>query len=342
MTKFPSLPLSRRRFLGYSAALAGFAALGLPARANDLQPLTTGFGWIANVEHAAFWRALDAGAFAEAGIDARYLAGGPGLPNPLVSLSAGQIDIAFSDWISVAGAVAKGNDFVIIGSNYPVSPSSFLSLAKNPVRTAKDLVGKRILLSNQSNKAIVDTILTDAGLPTDYEMVPAGFSPEPLLNGDGDVYLCFATNQPITLENMGMKEGTDFFVTLLNDLGYRVPASPITVPRTLIDTRRDLLVGYLRALARGQALNREDPAIAAKLVVENYGIDYGLDLAQQTRQNELQIPLMTDTGAAGPLLVDLDLITASLVTASEAAGIENAPDPAKVFDLSLAEDALKA
>ena len=345
MTKPTHTALTRRRFLGYSAAAAGLAALGLPARAQELDglaPLTTGFGWIANVEHAPFWRALDAGAFARAGIDARYLAGGPGLPNPLVSLSAGQIDIAFSDWISVAGAVAKGNDFVILGSNYPVSPSAFLSLAKHPVRTAADLVGKRILLSNQSNKAIVDTILTNAGLPTDYEMVPTGFSPEPLLNGDGDVFLCFATNQPITLEGMGMKADEDFVVTLLNDLGYRVPAAPITVPRALVETKRDLLVNYLKALAEGQALNRQDPAVAAKLVVENYGIDYGLDLAQQTRQNELQIPLMTAPGAAGPLLVDMDLVRPSLVAAIAAAGIENAPDPARLLDLSLAEEALKS
>jgi ABC-type nitrate/sulfonate/bicarbonate transport system substrate-binding protein len=342
MTKPLRHALTRRRFLGYSAAAAGLAALGLPARADELSPLTTGFGWIANVEHAPFWRALDGGAFAKSGIDARYLAGGPGLPNPLVSLSAGQIDIAFSDWVSVAGAVAKGNDFVIIGSNYPVSPSAFLSLSKNPVRTAADLVGKRILLSNQSNKAIVDTILTNAGLPADYEMVPTGFSPEPLLNGDGDVFLCFATNQPITLEGMGLKADEDFVVTLLNDLGYRVPAAPITVPRALIDTRRDLLVGYLRALVEGEALNRADPAAAAKLVVENYGVDYGLDLAQQTRQNELQIPLMTAPGAAGPLLVDLDVVHSSLIAATTAAGIENAPDPTKIFDLSLAQDALKS
>jgi len=334
--------LSRRRFLGYSAAAAGLAALGLPARAAEQQVLTTGFGWIANVEHAHFWRALDAGIFAEAGIDARFLAGGPGLPNPLVSLSAGQIDIAFSDWVSVAGAVAKGNDFAIIGCNFPVSPSAFLSLAKTPVKTAADLVGKRILLSNPANKSIVDTVLTNAGLPTEYEVVPTGFSPEPLLNGDGDVYLCFATNQPLILEGMGMKADQDFFVTLLNDLGYRVPASTIAVPRTLIETKRDLLVSYLRALLKGYELNKQDPAVAAKLVVEKYGADYGLDVAQQTRQNETQIPLMAYPGLTGPLLVDLELVRPSLVAAAAAAGIENAPEADKVFDLSLAQDALKS
>jgi ABC-type nitrate/sulfonate/bicarbonate transport system substrate-binding protein len=333
--------LSRRHFLSYGAAGIGLAAAGLPLRAAELVPLTTGFGWIGNVEHAAFWRALDAGDFAAEGIDAKFLAGGPGLPNPLVSLSAGKIDVAWSDWVSVAGAVAKGNDFVIIGSNYPVSPSAFISLPTHPVREPKDLVGTRVLLQNQSNKAIVDAILSSAGLPLDYEMVPTGFSPEPLLNGDGDAFLAFATNQPITLEQMGKTAGKDFFVTLLDDLGYRIPTSTITVPRSLIDTKRDLVVGYLRALAKGYQRNKEDPTVAAKLVVEKYGADYGLDLAQQTRQSELQAPLQTYKGAPGPLLFDLDAIRSSLEKATAGAGIPT-PDISKVIDLSLAKEALGA
>ena len=36
-------------------------------------------------------------------------------------------------------------------------------------------------------------------LKEDYTMVPVGFSPEPLLEGAGDAYFCFVTNQPQTL-----------------------------------------------------------------------------------------------------------------------------------------------
>ena len=66
-------------------------------------------------------------------------------------------------------------------------------------------------MQSPSNTTIVDSILTAAGLPLEYEMVPTGFLPEPLLAGDGDAFLCFATNQPITLEQMGMAAGKDLW-----------------------------------------------------------------------------------------------------------------------------------
>ena len=126
--------LSRRGFIAGGAALS-VAPFVSPALAQSKVKISTGFGWIANVEHANFWRALDAGYFADEGIDAQYLAGGPGLPNSLVNLSAGQIEVAGADWGPVASAIDKGNDYVVLGFGFPVSPSAFLSLAAKPVST---------------------------------------------------------------------------------------------------------------------------------------------------------------------------------------------------------------
>jgi len=329
--------LSRRNFLAGAAALSGASLM--PAFAQGTTRITTGFGWVANVEHANFWVALDGGMFAAEGIDAQYLAGGPGLPNSLVNLAAGQIEVAGADWGPVASAIDKNNDYVVIGFGFPVSPSAFLSLGANPIRTPADLVGKRLLMQNPSNTTIVDSILTAAGLPLDYEMVPTGFSPEPLLAGDGDAFLCFATNQPIILEQMGMTADKDFVVALLDDLGYKVPAATLTVSRAFLEANRPVLVGYLRALVKAYRVNAADPSIAPRLVVENYGIDLGLDLAQQTRQNELQIPLMTAPGSDRPYMIDLESVRQPLLDAAKAAGVEKTLDLDAIIDLSLLEEA---
>lgn len=337
-----SIHFNRRQFLAGAAALTAALPFASSVLAQAKTKITTGFGWIANVEHANYWRALDAGYFAEEGIDAQYLAGGPGLPSSLVNLAAGQLQIAGAEWGPVSSAIDKGNDFVVIGFGFPVSPSAVLSLAKNPVKTPADLVGKRILLQSPSSKTIIDTILTDAGLPLDYEMVPTGFSPEPLLSGDGDVFLCFATNQPITLEQMGLTKDTDFFVTLLSDLGYKIPGATMTVSRAFLEANRPALVGHLKALIRGYRANAADPTVAPKLVVDKYGVDLGLDLAQQTRQNELQIPLMTASGSDQPFLFDIEPSRQALLAVAAAAGVEGQIDIDKAIDLSLLKEALAA
>ena len=63
----------------------------------------------------------------------------------------------------------------------------------------------------------------------------------------------------------------------------------------------------------------------------------GLDLAQQTRQNELQIPLMTAAGSDKPFLIDIEAVRRPLIAAAKAAGVESEIDPDSIIDLSLLE-----
>ena len=67
----------------------------------------------------------------------------------------------------------------------------------------------------------------------------------------------------------------------------------------------------MRATIRGWQDNAADPSVAARLAVENYGADLGLDLAQQTRENELQIPYTQSdlTQANGIFRIDPERIS---------------------------------
>ena len=158
-------------------------------------------------------------------------------------------------------------------------------------------------MQGPNERAMLQALFRINGLAENYTMVPVGFSPEPLLEGAGDAYFCFVTNQPQTLERMGLREGTDFYVTRLYDLGYRVSTSLLTVERKTLRNRRSELVRFLGALLRGHAVNAADPAYGARLAVERYGADLGLDLQQQTTLNRLQIPLEMEPGCEHPLLV---------------------------------------
>jgi ABC-type nitrate/sulfonate/bicarbonate transport system substrate-binding protein len=299
-------------------------------------------GWVPDVEYADLWVALDRRFIADAGLRFQYLPGGPNAPQPVLEIAAREADFGDSDWLPFCDALAQGNDFVILASLFPVTPLGLISLPGNPVHTAADLVGKRFLVQGPTERAVLEALFRLNHLQENFTMVPVGFSPEPLLRGAGDVYFCFVTNQPQTLERMGLRQGVDFYVTRLYDLGYRVATSLLTVERKTLRTRRAELVTFLGALLRGHALNAADPAYGARLAVDYYGADLGLDLGQQTALNRLQIPLALEPGASIPFWFSEESFAGPMYETARVTGRAALPPPMHLRDLSLLEEAHQA
>lgn len=331
---------SRRRFLH----TAGLAGLGLtaacsgggdtPAGSGETASLRVALGWITNVEFAGFWIADDRGYYAEEGLEVEFVPGGPNAPSTAQTLAAGGAEIA----IPVAmqeflAAVNDGNDFVAYGAMFQNSPAAWLSLASRPVHSARDAVGARVL-GQQGVQPYVEAAMRIAGVPVEYDFIPVGYEPSPLLEGQGDVYTCFATNQPITLEQQGMVAGTDFVVTTYEQLGLPQYASLLCSRRSWLEANRPVVERFMRATIRGWQDNAADPSVAARLAVENYGADLGLDLAQQTRENELQIPYTQSelTQADGLFRIDPERIAGPMYAAYSAAGVSPLPDVSRIID----------
>ncbi|MEJ0068209.1 MAG: ABC transporter substrate-binding protein [Pseudomonadota bacterium] len=329
--------------LGRRAMLIGSAAVALTARgvarAADLKPVALANGWINNIQHAGYFVAVEKGYFAAEGIEAKHIQGGPNAPQPLITVSAGKATLGSANWLPFLDAVAQGNDFVIVAANFPISAAGLISLPDKPITKPADLVKARILAQGPNEKTTIEATLALAGLPIDYTFIPAGFSPEPLLAKQGDAYFCFVTNQPITFERMGLAVGKDFIVTRFEQLGYRVPTTLLFAPRAAIERDRALLIGWLRALVKGWLENEKDPRYAAQLVIDKYGADLGLDLKQQIRQNELQIPLTRAPGEQRLFMLSKDQVAGSMYEAARASGRANLPEPGRIVDMSLLVEA---
>ena len=141
---------------------------------------------------------------------------------------------------------------------------------------------------------------------------------------------------------MGMMRGKDFFFTSFDSMGYRAYASLIFTTRAYLQAERPTVVKFLRALTKGWIENEKDPAVAAKLAVTRFGVDLGLDLKQQTRQNELQIPMTKNPSKPDqPLLViDRELLAGPMYAAAKASGRDKLPDVDKLVDFSVMQDVI--
>jgi len=329
----------RRSVLRMSALLAATALLPAGCRRGRSAALTMSLGWIPDVEYADLWVALEHGYIADAGLAFKYLPGGPNAPQPVLEISAGEADFGDSDWLPLCDAIAQGNDFVILASLFPVNPAGLISLPSRPVLRAADLPGKRFLVQGPNERAMLQSLFRINRLEEDYTMIPVGFSPEPLLRGAGDAYFCFVTNQPQSLERMGLRAGTDFVVTRLYDLGLKVCTSLLVIERKTLQRRRGEMVRFLGALLRAHAANAADPALGARLAVERYGADLGLDIEQQTILNRLQLALETEPGAKIPFWFSDTTLAGPMYEVTRMSGRPPLPPPAHLRDMSLLEEA---
>lgn len=321
------------------------AALALPflsgCRSIRSRDLICVLGWVPDVEYADLWVALERGYFKREGLALKVWPGGPNAPQPVVEIAARQAHVGDAEWLPLLDAVARGNDFVILGSIFPVHPAGLISLPRRPVRTVEQLRGARFLVQGPSERTTIEATFRLNHLPPDYQLIPVGFSPDALLNGAGDAYYCFVTNQPLVLESMGMRQGIDFYVTPIGSFGYKVPSTLIFTRRDLIATRRRELIEFLKGRLEGLRENRQDPAYAASIVVNKYGADLGLDLERETRTNELQMPLYQIPGSRGPFWIPAEDLTGHMFPAAEASGRTDLPAPDRIMDLSLLADAYR-
>ncbi len=334
----PKVAFSRRRFL--AAGLTTCALQWLSAcHRNASRALIYALGWVPDVEYAAFWIALERGYFKGVGVPVKVWPGGPNAPQPLVQVAARQAQIGDAEWLPLLDAINRGNDFVIIASACPVHPGGLISLARRPVREPSEMPNARYLVQGPSERTTIEATFRLNHLPPTYTFIPVGFSPDALLNGAGDAYYCFVTNQPGILEDMGMKREQDFFVRRMDELGYHVPSTLLFVDRRTLETRRAELVSFLKALLQGRADNIRDPTYAPSLIVNKYGVDLGLSLKQQLRVNRLQIPLTQTPGTRGPYWISQETLQKGMYDAARASGRLQLPLPERVMDMSLLADA---
>jgi ABC-type nitrate/sulfonate/bicarbonate transport system substrate-binding protein len=332
--------MNRRQFTlatasaGAALVCNGTAANAAPARAATA--VATQFLWVKNVEYAGFYLADADGLFRNEGIAPAFLAGGPNLASVEAIVAGGRADVGVDEFEKIVDAVAHGADFVVFGAIYQRSIAGLLSLPKNPIRKAADILDKRIGLQ-QGAKIFIDGILRVNGLPPRYTEVPVGFDPDPLVQGACDGYLCYVTSQPLVLASRKIP----YVLTGFAQLGYSVYAAALFCRRDYLQKNRDALVRYTRALARGWQANRRDPDRGATLAVSVYGAPLGLDLQQQIAQNKAQLPYLESPQVErlGLLCVSKDLVAGPIYKTLRATGRAELPDPNRLVDETIVRDA---
>ncbi len=287
--------VGRRAVLRAAASAAGAAVFALPAVLRsatahaaarpDLGPLVVQLGWVKNVEWAGEYFADQQGYYRDEGFSGATLtSGGPNAP-PLESVvHSGKALTAIGSPSTTAAAILRGARLKIIAVQYQTCPYVIASRAEKPLRTPQDMIGKRIGVPS-SNESTWSAFLKANDIAAGrVQAVTVGFSPAPLVTGQVDGLLGFVTNVLGALKSRQI--GAHHFG--LGEFNYPLVNNDYMVSEDALAKRRPALKALLRAEIRGWTRSLASPEQSARLTVEEYGKDLGLDLADQIDQSRIQ------------------------------------------------------
>lgn len=280
------LTLERRSIL--KAGLVAAAGLAAPTlittrgRTQDAtETINFQLSFLLNNNQMGQMMAEKLGYFEEERLVVNTLPGGPSMDG-IAIVAAGQADMGIvSSSPNLMTAVSQNIPVKAVLSQLQEHPYTFYSRAENPVRTAQDMIGKKIGV-NQTGRILVSAILRVNGIPEDeVEIVTIGADMTPLMTGQVDVVTNWAT-QATAISKLGDVESLRLW-----DSGVQLYASVNYVNLDTLERRPETVARFVRAVARGwgYVYENRDEAIETYLEMNSRGV----------REDELlAMPLLMD------------------------------------------------
>jgi ABC-type nitrate/sulfonate/bicarbonate transport system substrate-binding protein len=293
-------------------AACGTDKKSAPGKTGAIGAGTLRLPWLETVEFAGSYIADTNGYYKAAGFSSFMLiSGGPTATPVETDLVAGKALFGISTPDLAASAVVKGGaGLKIIGATFQKNPYALVSMASKPIRTPRDMIGKKIGVAALDESAWAAFLKANHIDPASITTVPAQEDPTPLTTGTVDGWLGYITDQPIALRSKGFKVET----FLLADYGYPLAGDVYEVTDRTITEHRDAVKAFLRTQIMGWQKALADPALGATLAVEKYGKNLGLNVAEQTLEAKAEnmLVLTTDTRKNGLFTMTPQLIAENI------------------------------
>jgi NitT/TauT family transport system substrate-binding protein len=241
--------------------------------------------------------AQDNGDFARENLSVEMLPS-DGSIDPIEALKKGDVDFAIAGADTVLLAHEAGEDVVAIATIYQRLPLAFMSLADNHILTPKDLTGKKVMMtmvagtSQYAFQAMMKVTGVDI---SGVNLIPRGdiYDESPLLKGEVDAMDVYVTNQVVQMKRAGV--AVNLIVPV--DYGVEMYINTIVTTRSLIETKPELVQGFIRAFTTGLQAAVADPQAAAKASVKkNAELVYESELASMNTSLPFIMPSQSKPG----------------------------------------------
>ena len=257
----------RRDVLKTGLGLAsGGAVITLTDRASGaVAAVNMQLGWLGGGNQIGETAALRLGYFEQEGLDFKIQPGGPN-NDGIAIVASGRYEVGqVSSSPSLMLAISQEIPIRCFAVSAQQHPYAFFSLRRNPVRSPADFRGKKVGIQ-ATGQILLRALLARNNIdPKDVTVVIIGSEMTPLMTGQVDVVTGWVTNT--TALNV---IGPDRVQFKLWDSGVRLYANPYYATTETLQTKKDLLVRFMRAAAKGWAFAYENRDKAVELLVQTY------------------------------------------------------------------------
>jgi NitT/TauT family transport system substrate-binding protein len=257
----------RRNVLKAGLALAGGGAVITIGDHASAAATTVNMqlGWLGGGNQIGEVAAFELGYFEQEGLDFKIQPGGPN-NDGIAIVASGRYEVGqVSSSPSLMLAVSQDIPIKCFAVSAQQHPYAFFSLKQNPVRSAADFRGKKVGIQ-ATGAILLRALLAKNNIdPKDVQVVIIGSEMTPLMTGQVDVITGWVTNTT-ALKVLG----PDRVQFKLWDAGVKLYASPYYATVDTLLNKKDMLVRFMRASAKGWAFTYANRDKAVELLVKHF------------------------------------------------------------------------
>ena len=248
--------------------LALTAASWQQAFAQASEKVTVRFTWKFKGEYAPLFLALDKGYYKAEGLDVD-LAEGSGAQTVLKLLASGNEKFGYGPAVAAATAISQGLPVKVIALYQTGAPMGVISFPDMPLKTPKDLEGKRLAIS--VGETFGDMLIpftrinhVDIGKISQIQMDSSARTTQ-FLTRKVDIMSVYLSNE---LPQVEKRAGVKFNVLKVSDFGLNVLGASMMVGNAFAEQSPETVKKLLRATAKGYRDAMASPKEAAKAMAK--------------------------------------------------------------------------
>jgi ABC-type nitrate/sulfonate/bicarbonate transport system substrate-binding protein len=235
----------------------------------------------ANLPFVAVYAAQAQGFFATQNLNVQ-ISHSAGQGEHLKLMLQGSVDVTTGAADAVLGRRSEGlpvSAFALFGQRGDIA---YAVLESSPIRTPRDFEGHTVGFKLNPAPEYLALLKTAGVDRSKIQEVPVGFDPRLLAAGRVDVYPVFESNEPHTLQQIGVP------TRLIRASDYGVPTLGVTyiTRQSLIEDDPDLLTRFLKAALRGVEWSRANLDAATDIVMQ-----YAPSEDREHQRNMLEVEL---------------------------------------------------
>ena len=252
--------------VGLGLASTDFAAAQTAAKTTKVR---FRLDWKPGAQHLPFYYGKEKGYYATEGIDLEIISGS-GSADSVKTLGTRAVELALVDALVLVQAREQQMPVQAIAAYYQRTPICLISPQAKPIKTAQEMLGKKIGSKKGSATSQGLTLFLEANniKPEQLQLVDIGFGVQPLLVGQVDALMGFTMNEPIEAEGAGMP----VHELMITDAGVKAYGLTISANERFLKEQGELARGFLKATKRAMEEATKDQqgavAVLAKAVPE--------------------------------------------------------------------------